>query len=62
MIILAIDKNKTPCYDTVKADLVGSDEQLKLTVEKYKSKCVIKSLDGTWIRGNDPSQIIYELS
>ena len=62
MIILAIDKNKTPCYDIVKADLVGSDEQLKLTVEKYKSKCVIKSLDGTWIRGNDPSQVIYELS
>ena len=60
MIILAIDKNKTPCYDIVKADLVGSDEQLKLTVEKYKSKCVIKSLDGTWIRGNDPSQIIYD--
>jgi len=60
MIILAIDKNKTPCYDIVKADLVGSDEQLALTVEKYKSKCVIKALDGTWIHGNDPTQIIYE--
>jgi hypothetical protein len=60
MIILAIDKNKTPCYDIVKADLVGSDEQLALTVEKYKSKCVIKALDGTWVHGTDPTQVIYE--
>ena len=60
MIILAIDKNKTPCYDILKADLVGSDEQLALTVEKYKSKCVIKTLEGTWIHGIDPTQVIYE--
>ena len=60
MIILAIDKNKTPCYDIIKSDLVGSDEQLALTVEKYKSKCVIKALDSTWVHGKDPNQIIYE--
>ena len=60
MCILAADKNKVPCYDIVKADLVGSDEQLELTVEKYKYKCVIKSLDGTWTHGEDPSQIIYD--
>ena len=39
----------------VKADLVGSDEQLALTVEKYKSKCVIKALDGTWVHGERPN-------
>ena len=60
MIILAFDKNKTPCYDIVKADLVGSDEQLELTVKKFANKCVIKRLDGTWIRGEDPTQVIYE--
>ena len=60
MIILALDKNTVPCYDIVKADLVGSDEQLESSVNKYKSKCVIKSLEGTWVCGNDPSQIIYE--
>jgi len=62
MIILALDKNKVPCYDILKADLVGSDEQLELTVKKFKGKCVIKSLEGTWVRGNDHTQIIYELS
>ena len=62
MIILAIDKNPTPCYDVIKADLVGSDEQLEASVNKYKSKCVIKALDGTWIRGKDPTQIISEPS
>ena len=60
MILLAMDKNTTPCYDTVKADLVGSNEQLELTVLKYKSKCVIKSLDGTWTHGTDPTQLICE--
>ena len=60
MILLAMDKNTTPCYDAVKADLVGSNEQLELTVQKYKSKCVIKSLDGTWTRGTDPTQLICE--
>ena len=60
MILLAMDKNTIPCYDAVKADLVGSNEQLELTVQKYKSKCVIKSLAGTWTRGTDPTQIICE--
>jgi len=60
MIMLALDKNKSPCYDIVKADLVGSDEQLELTVKKFANKCVIKSLEGTWIRGTDSNQIIYE--
>ena len=61
MILLAMDKNTTPCYDTVKADLVGSNEQLELTVQKYQSKCVIKSLDSTWKHGIDPSQIICDI-
>lgn len=60
MILLAMDKNTAPCYDAVKADLVGSNEQLELTVQKYKSKCVIKSLDGTWTHGTDPTQIICD--
>lgn len=61
MVLLAMDKNKTPCYDAVKADLVGSNEQLELTVKKFNSKCIIKSLDGTWTRGVDPTQIICDL-
>lgn len=61
MILLAMDKNTSPCYDAVKADLVGSDEQLELTVQKYQSKCVIKSLDSTWKHGIDPSQIICDI-
>jgi len=61
MVLLAMDKNKTPCYDAVKADLVGSAEQLELTVKKFNSKCIIKSLDGTWTRGVDPTQIICDL-
>jgi len=60
MILLAMDKNTSPCYDAVRADLVGSNEQLELTVQKYQSKCVIKSLEGTWKRGTDSSQIICE--
>jgi len=60
MILLAMSKNTSPCYDTVKADLVGSNEQLQLTIQKFKSKCVIKSLAGTWTRGTDPSQIICD--
>ena len=59
MQILAIDKNKKPCYDLVRADLVGSKEQLELTVKKLKS-CVIKALDGTWKQGIDNSQIIID--
>ena len=57
MQILAIDKNKQPCYDLVRADLVGSQEQLEMSVKKMKS-CVIKALDGTWKQGTDNSQII----
>ena len=60
MIILAIDKNKQPCYDMIKSDLVGSEEQLKMTVEKYKSKCVIKALNGTWVHGDDPPRYLRD--
>ena len=57
MQILAIDKNKNPCYDLLRADLVGSQEQLEMSVKKMKS-CVVKALDGTWKQGTDNSQII----
>ena len=57
MQILAIEKNPAPCYDLVRAELVGSSEQLELTVNKI-GKCVIKSLDGTWKHGIDPTQVI----
>ena len=36
MQILAIDKNKNPCYDLLRADLVGSQEQLEMSVKKMK--------------------------
>jgi hypothetical protein len=57
MQILAIDKNPAPCYDLVRAELVGSQEQLALTVSKF-SGCVIKSLDGIWKHGPDETQVI----
>lgn len=59
MCILAVDKNKQPCYSVSKAELVGSLEQLELTISKL-GKCVIKSLEGTWKHGIDDTQIIYE--
>ena len=36
MQILAIDKNKNPCYDLLRADLVGSQEQLEMLAKKMK--------------------------
>ena len=59
MCILAIEKNPQPCYSVSKAELVGSQEQLELTINKIGS-CVVKSLDGTWKHGIDDTQLIYE--
>jgi hypothetical protein len=59
MCILAIEKNPQPCYSVLKAELVGSQEQLELTINKMGS-CVVKSLEGTWKHGIDETQLIYE--
>ena len=57
MMMLAYAKNQEPCYDILKAEMVGSKEQLEATVKNY-SKAVIKSLDNTWSNGSTLNEII----
>jgi len=57
MMMLAMDKNPTPCYNMLKADMVGSADQLEAAINNY-SKAVIKSLDSTWATGTSPYEII----
>lgn len=59
MILLALDKVENPVYDVVKAELVGSQEQLEQSVTKFKDGCVIKQLDGTWSQGVTDQEFIY---
>jgi hypothetical protein len=55
--MLAYAKNSQPCYDILKAEMVGSKEQLESTIKNY-SKAVIKSLDNTWATGSTENEII----
>lgn len=57
MMMLAYAKNPEPCYDILKAEMVGSKEQLESTIKNY-SKAVIKSLDNTWSNGSTANEII----
>ena len=57
MMMLAYAKNPEPCYDILKAEMVGSKEQLESTIKNY-SKAVIKSLDNTWSNGSTENEII----
>ena len=57
MMMLAYAKNPQPCYDILKAEMVGSKEQLESTIKNY-SKAVIKSLDNTWANGSTENEII----
>ena len=57
MMMLAYAKNPEPCYDILKAEMVGSKEQLESTIKNY-SKAVIKSLDNTWANGSTENEII----
>ena len=57
MMMLAIEKNKTPCYDILKAEMVGSQEQLSTAMKNY-SRAVIKALDDTWSNGESDGEII----
>lgn len=57
MMMLAYAKNPQPCYDILKAEMVGSKEQLESTIKNY-SKAVIKSLDNTWSNGSTENEII----
>lgn len=59
MMMLAIEKNKVPCYDILKAEMVGSQEQLNTAMKNY-SKAVIKSLDDTWSNGESDGEIICQ--
>ena len=59
MMMLALDKVENPCYDLIKAELVGSQEQLDKTVLNHKDGCVVKSLEGTWSQGDTKDEIIY---
>lgn len=60
MMILAMEKNPQPCYDIVKAEMVGSQEQLIATVEKYNGTCVIKPMDSIWQQGLTSEEIILQ--
>jgi len=57
MMMLAYAKNPQPCYDILKAEMVGSKEQLTTAIKNY-SKAVIKSLDDTWSTGESDGEII----
>jgi len=57
MMMLAYAKNPQPCYDILKAEMVGSKEQLDTAIKNY-SKAVIKSLDDTWSTGESDGEII----
>lgn len=58
MILLALDKVENPCYDVIKAELVGSKDQLDATIKKHTNGCVVKSLDGIWKHGIADNEII----
>ena len=60
MMLLAMDKNKTPCYDVLKAEMVGSQQQLMETIKRYPDGCVIKSMDSTWQQGSTADEIIIK--
>jgi hypothetical protein len=57
MMMLAYAKNPQPCYDILKAEMVGSKEQLDTAIKNY-SKAVIKSLEDTWTTGESDGEII----
>ena len=57
MMMLAYAKNPQPCYDILKAEMIGSSEQLSTAIKNY-SKAVIKSLDDTWAHGESNDEII----
>lgn len=61
MMMLAAGKIENPIYDVVRAELVGSQEQLDATVEKHNGQCIIKSLAGTWAHGESAEEIICGL-
>lgn len=61
MMILAVGKVENPVYDIVRAELVGSQEQLDATVAAHNGQCVIKALAGTWAHGESDEEIICGL-
>ena len=61
MMLLALDKNKEPCYDVLKAEMVGSHQQLMETIKRYPAGCVVKSMDGIWQQGETQDEIITKI-
>lgn len=57
MMMLAYAKNPQPCYDILKAEMIGSKEQLNTAIKNY-SNAAIKSLDDTWSTGESDGEII----
>lgn len=57
MMILAVDKNPNPVYDILKAEMVGSKEQLQDTITRYQS-CVVKPMSSTWSHGETENEVI----
>ena len=60
MMLLAVDKNPNPCYDLLKAEMVGSHQQLMETVKKHPTGCVVKPMDSIWQQGETSQELIYK--
>lgn len=57
MILLALDKVKNPVYDILKAEMIGSKEQLKTYAEKNNT-FVLKDMSNTWAHGDTDQELI----
>ena len=57
MILLALDKVENPCYDVLKAEMIGSKEQLQSYASQNK-QFVIKDMSGTWSHGDTDQELI----
>ena len=57
MILLALDKVENPCYDVLKAEMIGSKEQLQ-SYASQNNQFVIKDMSGTWSHGDTDQELI----
>jgi hypothetical protein len=57
MMLLAREKNTNPCYDLLRAEMVGSHQQLMQTIKKH-SACVIKPMNSIWQQGKTSEESI----
>lgn len=58
MMMLSAANVTNPCYAMLRAEMVGSMEQLENTIKGYKNGYVLKELSGTWEQGPTLNEII----